>query len=63
MRMINENEYNSYQKCSEIKDAYERRITIAALLTKIIHDLGGSPPIVVGGTAVFCVFKQCLCYD
>jgi hypothetical protein len=52
MPIIKTDDYNAYQKCNEIVDAYQRRITLAAWLTKIIKTLGGSPPIVVGGTAV-----------
>lgn len=52
MPTINKDDYAAFQACKNIEDIFQRRLTLVAIITKIVRDLGFEPPVIVGGTAV-----------
>jgi hypothetical protein len=53
MRMqIDRNDLDEFLSCRRIEDAFQRKISIVAIVTRILQKLGYQPPIIVGGTAV-----------
>jgi hypothetical protein len=52
MPKISKDDYAAVQACMNIEDIFQRRLTLVALITKIVRDIGFEPPIIVGGTAV-----------